>query len=62
MVLFKATTDNGTVGWGGAEFPIVNGMVDVPDEAAEDMRNHGMEVVVSPVALPATAPSKKKKG
>jgi hypothetical protein len=45
MLRMRTEVESGTVGWGGQEFPIHDGIVEVPPEAAEDLRSHGFEPV-----------------
>ena len=63
-MLIKATTDTGTVGIQGKEYPIKGGMVDVPEEHVRDLIEICGFVVVPQDIHPAPAgmSNKAKKG
>ena len=41
MTILKALSHSGSCSWQGEEFPIVDGLVEVPDDAVPEFLSHG---------------------
>ncbi|MGB7913231.1 MAG: hypothetical protein WCF59_13530 [Desulfobaccales bacterium] len=53
MVRLKVDPNVGGVGYGGKEYPIVNGFVTVPEEVAQDLLSFGWGFTLSAASGPA---------
>ncbi len=53
MVKLKVDPNVGGVGYGGKEYPIVNGFVTVPEKVAQDLLSFGWGFTLSAASAPA---------
>ncbi|MGA7579638.1 MAG: hypothetical protein ACLQUW_11535 [Desulfobaccales bacterium] len=53
MVKLKVDPNVGGVGYGGKEYPIINGLVTVPEKVAQDLLSFGWGFTLSAASAPA---------
>lgn len=58
MIRLKAPDGHASVGFGGSEYDVRDGIVDVPEEAAVPLRAHGY--AVPDAAEPARPPARRR--